>query len=1377
MSESDTSVAGPREIPTTRAQLPELSDPPPVPPDSPESPESPESPSLAPSGDPSGLRALRARAADCSLADAQRLRRRIDGLHRTRDRAARARAAERIATDITRAERLLARRAAAVPAAITYPDLPVSARRDDLLEALREHQVVVVAGETGSGKTTQLPKMLLELGFGVRGRIGHTQPRRIAARAVAERVAEELGTPLGHAVGYTIRFNDHVRDDTLIKVMTDGVLLAEIRRDPLLLGYDALIIDEAHERSLNIDFLLGYLHRLLDKRPDLKIIITSATIDPQRFAEHFGQAPVVEVSGRTFPVEIRYRPWGAAESARSSTDDADDAGANPGGPDDQTAAVIEAIGELSAHGPGDILVFLSGEREIRDTADALRRSVSETTEVVPLYGRLSAAEQHRVFSPHTGRRIVLSTNVAETSLTVPGIRYVVDTGTARISRYSQRLKVQRLPIEPISQASAQQRSGRCGRVEAGIAIRLYSEKDFDERPLFTDPEIRRTNLAAVLLQMASLGLGSIEDFPFLDPPDRRAVRDGTALLEELGALDDSGALTEVGRSIARLPVDPRMGRMLIEAAKTDCLRDVLVIVAGLTVQDPRERPREPAEDAAAAATMHARFVDKTSDVLAYLNLWNHILKAQEELSGSAFRRLCRREHLHYLRVREWQDLHGQLTSITKELGMESGATDAHPDVVHRAMLSGLLSHIGLRVEPTERPGVKGRRPQVEYAGARNSRFVIAPGSALSRDGKATFVVAVELVETSRLYARTVARIDPGWAEILGAHLVKRSYSLPHWESKRGAAVALERVTLFGVTLAHDRKVDFARLSPTVARELFIRHALVEGDWRPHAGITFPSANAETLKALVGIEDRVRRRGITADDDTLYAFYDARVPSDVVSTRHFESWWRRTSPVTPHLLNVTISDLLEGQDVSLADYPDTLMVGDIRVGLKYRFDPGADDDGLTVEIPMAVLSRTDADTFDWLVPGMRRELVTELMRTLPKALRRSFVPIADRGPEALTRLSPYAGAVVTQLAADLSAISGIAITAADFDLDALPYHMRPNYVIVNDKGRAIASGRDLAALQDQLSGQVRAALSATLAGMERHGFDRWPDDLIEIPTEVSTRQGQTVVVGYPALADEGSAGVAVRVLETSYAAAQSHRAGIRRLLARELPAPVKPLLARLSNLDKLTLGGFPAAPAPAVLDDCLSATIDLLVDQAGGPARTPQDYRTIREHVRAELADHMFSVVTRTVTVLSATARVRAALDALTTPATRDSVVDARAQLAALVPAGFVTRHGAHRLPDIARYLQALEVRLAAVPGAPQRDGLNTDIVQRLSDERARLQSRAAAGSAAAEKLDAVIWDIEELRVSLFAQRLRTAYPISEKRVRNALAAAAALIEG
>src|SRR5580658_3380400 len=960
-----------------------------------------------------------------------------------------------------RAEARAARRAAMPP--ITYPpELPVSQHKDEIARAITDNQVVIIAGETGSGKTTQIPKICLELGRGVSGQIGHTQPRRLAARTVAERIAEELGSPLGETVGYQVRFTDVSSGSTLIKVMTDGILLAELARDRQLRRYDTLIIDEAHERSLNIDFILGCLRQLLPARPDLKVIITSATIDPERFAAAFGDAPIVEVSGRTYPVEVRYRPIEAGEDA------------------DQGQAISDAIDELSTAGPGDILVFLSGEREIRDTADMLAGSPGrDRLEVLPLYGRLSAAEQHRVFERRPAssftRRVVLATNVAETSLTVPGIHYVIDPGTARISRYSHRTKVQRLPIEPISQASANQRKGRCGRTADGICIRLYSRADFESRPEFTDPEILRTNLASVILQMAAIGLGDVPKFPFIDPPDARNIADGLTLLAELNAFKD-GRITGLGRKLARLPVDPRIGRMILEADRNGCVREVLIIAAALSIQDPRERPTDAQQ---AADDKHRRFADPDSDFTAYLNLWAYLAERQRELSSSAFRRLCRADYLNYLRVREWQDLHGQLQRLAGDLAVKVDSSSAERAVVHLSLLAGLLSQIGMKTEPA-RPaaaargdgapgaGAAGRRPRAEYLGARNARFAIFPGSSLARQAP-DWIVAAELVETSRLWARTAARIEPEWVEPLAAHLVRRSYSEPHWEKKRGSAVALEKVTLYGVPLVTDRPVAYARIDPPAARELFIRHALVEGDWQTNH--RFFAENRRLLAEAEELEHRVRRRGLVVGEDELFAFYDARLPADVVSAAHFDTWWKQARRADPGLLTFKPGDLLsdDAAQISTDSYPDiwtSESPGLRALPVSYAFEPGSQADGVTVDVPLSRLNQLDPAEFSWQVPGLRQELITEMIRSLPKSLRRDLVPAPDVAREVLARLGEPSGDLRDAVARELRSLRGVTVPRDAWDLSRLPSHLRIT-VRVTEGDRVLAEGKDVAELQREL----------------------------------------------------------------------------------------------------------------------------------------------------------------------------------------------------------------------------------------------------------------------------------------------------------------------
>ncbi len=1237
---------------------------------------------------------------------------------------------------------------------ISYPpELPVSQRKDDIAEAIRDHQVVIIAGETGSGKTTQIPKICLEIGRGVSGQIGHTQPRRLAARTVAERIAEELGSPLGETVGYQVRFTDVSADDTLIKLMTDGILLTELARDRQLNRYDTLIIDEAHERSLNIDFILGYLRQLLPNRPDLKVIITSATIDPERFAEAFGGAPIIEVSGRTYPVEVRYRPIEGGEDA------------------DQGQAILNAIEELSVEGPGDILVFLSGEREIRDTADLL--AGRDRLEVLPLYSRLSAAEQHRVFerrqaSSYT-RRVVLATNVAETSLTVPGIHYVIDPGTARISRYSRGTKVQRLPIEPISQASANQRKGRSGRTADGICIRLYSEADFESRPEFTEPEILRTNLASVILQMAAIGLGDIPAFPFIDPPDARNIADGLTLLAELNAFKN-GRITGLGRKLARLPVDPRIGRMILEADRNGCVREVLIIASALSIQDPRERPAEAQQ---AADDKHRQFADPDSDFTAYLNLWEYLAERQRELSSSAFRRMCRAEFLNYLRVREWQDLQGQLQRLAGDLGVAVNSSSAERALVHQSLLAGLLSQIGMKIEPARLtasgqagrgPGT-GRRPRAEYLGARNARFAIFPGSGLARKAP-DWIVAGELVETSRLWARTVASIEPEWVEPLARHLVKRSYSEPHWEKKRGSAVALEKVTLYGVPLVTDRPVGYGRIDPAGARELFIRHALVEGDWE--TSHKFFAENRRLLAEAEEVEHRARRRGLVVGEDELFAFYDARIPADVTSAQHFDTWWKQARRSDPDLLTFKAGDLLSdaAAEVSADAYPDiwTSESPAIRaLPLSYAFEPGTETDGVTVDIPLSRLNQVDPAEFSWQVPGLRTELVTEMIRSLPKALRRDLVPAPDVAREVVARLGPQtppSGDLRDAVARELRSLRGVTVPRDAWDLDRLPPHLRIT-IRVTDGDRVLAEGKDVAELQRELRPRLRAVLSRAAAGITRSGLTSW--DFGALPRVF--KEGD--VVAYPALFDAGTT-VDVRLLETEAAARSAMWAGTRRLILLSAPSPVKSIAGRLSTREKLALSHNPHGSVAAMFADCVNCAADHLMAQAGGPAWDREGFERLSATVRSGLHEVTGEVVTHVESALRLAHAVQTRLDDSRADAIRPAVTDMLAQLSGLIYPGFVTATGYRRLPQLTRYLRGIERRLDKLPENPARDAANMAVAQRV--EQAYRQ--AVADLPAARRNDPDVtdarWMLEELRVSLFAQTLGTLAPVSENRVLAAL---------
>ena len=1321
---------------------------------------------------------------------------------------------------------------------IAYPaELPVSERREDLMAAIAANQVTIIAGETGSGKTTQIPKMCLELGLGENGLIGHTQPRRLAARTVAERIAEELGVDIGQEVGFQVRFTGEVSRATKIKLMTDGILLAEIQRDKLLRKYNAIIIDEAHERSLNIDFILGYLKRILPQRPDLKVIITSATIDPQRFANHFGTAenpaPIVEVSGRTYPVEIRYRPLSQPPGGAAADDDGNGSDDELEEDRDPLDAVCDAVDELAAEAPGDILVFFSGEREIRDAADALQARIQSNrrlagTEILPLFARLSLQEQHKVFHPGNKRRIVLATNVAETSLTVPGIKYVIDTGTARISRYSHRTKVQRLPIERVSQASANQRSGRCGRVSDGIAIRLYSEEDFDSRPLYTDPEILRTNLAAVILQMTAMGVArgpkDVENFPFVEPPETRAINDGVTLLRELGALaaarpqngtdgaKSGGGLTAVGQKLAQLPVDPRLGRMIVEAGKRGCVREVMILAAALTIQDPRERPTDKQQ---LAAEKHNRFKDENSDFTGFLNLWNYLQEKQQELSSSAFRRMCRAEFINYLRVREWQDLFAQLRQLARPLGISlDNKRLADPvgnhDGIHISLLSGLLSHIGILDERKR-----------EYAGARGSRFAIFPGSALFKKSP-TFVMAAELVETSRLWARVAARFDPAWAEQVAPDLVKRSYSEPHWSTRQGAVMAYEKVTLYGVPIIAQRRINYGRVDPVVARELFIRHALVEGDWKTHH--KFFHRNRALLNEVEELEARMRRRDLLVDDETLFEFYDARIGPDVVSERHFDKWWKEARQKNPDLLDYDKSLLLsdDADDLDDSAYPKTWLHKGFELPLSYEFHPVAPgsppnpSDGVTAEVPVLFLNQLEDKAFRWLIPGQRVELVTALIKSLPKQIRKNFVPAPDVARQAVAVLEadfdPAADDLEPSLELALRRIRGHIVPPGSWNWDAVPAHLRVSFRVVDSKGKVLDEGKDLAALQEKLAPATRRAIAESLgatpastapggakgtgngrkagqgdgkghdagspaagqpaavpaaaasAGFrEQAGLTEWSFGTLQRQVS-NTVKGHTVT-GYPALVDQGTS-VALRVFQTAAEQAEAMRGGVIRLLALRVPAPDRYVLEHLSNTEKLTFSQNPHGSVSALIADCALAAIDKL---------TPQDlpwdresFDRLYEVVRAELIDTVFSVTAVVERILASTRRIEKQLKGTTSLALISALNDVKSQLEQLVYPGFVARTGYAQLSQLPRYLSAIEKRLERLPGNVQRDALNMAVVQRLEDDYDDAVSALLPGRKAGPELTQVRWMLEELRVSLFAVELGTAYSVSEKRIRAVL---------
>ena len=1248
-----------------------------------------------------------------------------------------------IGADIASAQEKVSAIDVKVPS-ISYPEqLPVTGRRDDIAEAIENNQVIIIAGETGSGKTTQIPKICLELGRGRRGLIGHTQPRRLAARTVAERIAEELGQSIGDSVGYAIRFDDRVSSTTAVKLMTDGILLAEMQRDRFLNAYDTIIIDEAHERSLNIDFLLGYLKRLLPKRPDLKVIITSATIDPERFAEHFADAegkpaPIIEVSGRTYPVEIRYRPL-EVESGGKTIDL------------DPLDALCEAIEELMAEGEGDILCFFPGERDIRDAMEAIEGRHWRNVEVTPLFGRLSNQEQHRVFRSHKGRRIVLSTNIAETSLTVPGIRYVVDTGTARISRYSTRTKVQRLPIEPISQASANQRSGRCGRVADGIAIRLYSEQDFLSRPEFTDPEILRTNLASVILQMISLRLGDIADFPFVQAPEPKAVRDGLLLLHELGTLegkekDGLPVLTRIGRDLARIPVDPRMARMLVEANTSGCLHDVMVIVAAMTIQDVRERP---IDKQAQADQAHARFKDKSSDFMAMLNLWDFVQEARDEMSGNAFRKRMKADFLHYMRIREWFDLVRQLRDVAKQLGWTAQeSTERRADDIHMSLLSGLLSNIGARDGNSK-----------EFIGARNTRFLIFPGSALAKKPP-EFLMAAELVETSRLWARDVAAIDPAWVEKLAKNLLKHNYSDPTWSRKRGSAVVTQRSTLYGVTVVADRTVPYHRVDPVAARDMFIRNALVDGDWTTHHN--FFHDNKRKLAEASEYEEKARRRGLVVDEDTLFDFYDQRIPESVTTARHFDSWWKKQK--NKHSLDFDPEALLEDDhDVTEDAFPDRWLKGSIDYDLSYKFEPGDPLDGVTLRVPVPLLAGLDTEGFDWLVPGLRLELVTELIRSLPKALRRTVVPAPEFAERALPKLLPYEGALIDQLAAVLRDMGGQGINAADFRPDQLPPHLRVNYAAVDKRGKIIDSDRDLKALVQRQAGHISSSVSRVGRAAESASVKEWSEDTLgAIDEEVTTVVDGHEVTAYPALVATKE-GVALKVHPTKAAADASMITTTLTLLLREISVNTQHMVKGLPLQQRVAVDAYPHGGAEGLVNDARVAAVRDIMMEKGGPVRSPGEFTTLLNAVKPEVPGRVRQAVVAIAPGLAEYSNLNAELNQWEGPA----IDDIRGQLKFLLPPNAITMHGMQHLRHLPRYIQAARIRLEDMNLDPDRDA---DRQADVDEAKAYLNNRLRTLPAGREKtreVKDIYWMIEELRVSLFAQRLGTAHAVSVRRIQKA----------
>lgn len=1285
------------------------------------------------------LRSLQSQLSECLPVDKVQLLRRLQGVQRLPVNKQTA-VLTIIGQELEKAKLRAQLREQNVPT-LHYPDLPVTDKRHDIAEAIRKHQVVIVAGETGSGKTTQLPKICLEAGRGIQGMIGHTQPRRLAARTVAARIAEELQCELGSHVGYKVRFHDQVNENSYVKLMTDGILLAEIQSDRMLMQYDTLIIDEAHERSLNIDFILGYLKQLLPKRPDLKLIITSATIDPQRFSRHFGNAPVIEVSGRTYPVDVRYRPWQDEEDS------------------DPLQGLFNAVDELCTEGLGDILIFMNGEREIRDTADALRKRNLRDTEILPLYSRLSNTEQNRIFSQHAGRRIVLATNVAETSLTVPGIRYVIDPGTARISRYSYKTKVQRLPIEAISQASANQRKGRCGRVAAGICIRLYSEPDFLGRPEFTDPEILRTNLASVILQMLALGLGDMSRFPFVEAPDNRHIKDGLRLLEELGAINGSIdgqnalRLTPLGRQLARVPLDPRLARMVLAAPQFGCLEEILIITSALSIQDPRERPMDKQQ---ASDEKHRRFEDKDSDFQSFLNLWNYVQEQQQTLSQNQFRKQCQKEFLSYLRLREWQDIHYQVRQATRELSLTINQDAAPEQAIHSAILTGLLSHIGMK------DGDKS-----EYIGARNARFMIFPGSGLFKKPPKWSMVA-ELTETSRLYGRTAARIQPEWIEPLAGHLLKRSYSDPRWSKKAGAVLASEKVTLYGITIVADREVQYGDIDPVISRELFIRRALVEGDFETRH--RFFAENRKLLAEVEALEAKSRRRDILVDDETLFLFYDAHIPADVVSARHFDSWWKTASKESPELLNFEREMLLQGDasHINEHDYPNQWTQDRLKFRLSYQFEPGEEADGVTLHIPLPLLNQVEPIGFDWLIPGMRHELLVALIKSLPKQWRKNFVPAPNYADALIASISPEQGPLLDAIERQLKRMSGLTVPRECWDWNSIADHLKMTFRVIDDKRKKVAESKDLLALKEQLRAQVQQTLSQVADDdIEQEGLTLW--SFGPLPQEYSQKRGGFEMKAYPALVDQKDS-VAIQLFDSPVAQQTAMWAGQRRLVLLNVPSPIKYLQEKLPNKAKLGLYFTPFGKVAELIDDCIACGCDQLMQQHGGLSWDSDTFQQQKEVIRGELNEAVVKIAAQVEQILTAAHGIRKLFKGKMTLELAFAHSDIQAQLERLIHKGFVTATGAARLPDLLRYLKGIERRMEKIPVDANRDRMYMLKVQHVEQAYQQLVGKLGKGQAIPEEVRNVRWMIEELRISYFAQVLGTPYPVSDKRVLQAIEA-------
>ena len=1274
----------------------------------------------------SSLKELSRHIDECMLADRHRLRRRLRQLSGQADSA---QEIEKLKQQIERSQQLAQSRKHARSEPGLTATLPVNEKQDEICQAILDNQVVILCGETGSGKTTQLPQLCLKTGRGTYGMIGHTQPRRIAARSVASRIAEELDTPLGEGVGYKIRFNDKVNQLTQIKLMTDGILLAEIQSDPYLNQYDTLIIDEAHERSLNIDFILGYLKQLLPRRPDLKIIITSATIDPQRFARHFNDAPVIEVSGRTYPVEVRYRPI----SSDSEKDTARD----------QQEAILNAVDELSQLGNGDILVFLSGERQIREAAEALRKHHPEKTEVIPLFSRLSAREQQKVFQGHTHRRIILATNVAETSLTIPGIKYVIDTGYARISRYSYRTKVQRLPIEKISQASANQRKGRCGRVSEGVCIRLYSEEDFENRPLFTDAEIMRTNLANVILQMHAAGLGQIEQFPFIDRPDSRLIRDGYQLLEELQAIQQQ-RITSIGKRLSRFPIEPRYARMIVAANKLACLNEVLIIVSALSIADPRERPLDKQQQADQA---HAEFKDNKSDFVSYLKLWDFFKQQRQHLSQNKLRNLCKKNFLSYNRMMEWRDIHSQLLNLCNEVKYKINTSTADYDAIHQAILTGLLSHIGFKTEDGD------------YQGAKNTRFNIFPASGL-RKKRPQWIMAAEMMETQRHYALTVAQIEPGWIERLAAHLLKKSYFEAHWEKRPQQVAAFEKSTLYGLVINPRKKVNYGPIDPQQSRELFIHGALVNREYNGHAA--FFTHNEKLFNEIEKLEHQSRRQDVLVNEEVIYQFYDERIPEGIYNRKSFDSWRKQAEEKQPRLLFLSRDYLMQhgAGDITEEQYPEKLMVNNTALPLSYHFAPGSEDDGVTLHVPLTMLNTLDPLQFEWLIPALLPEKISELIRSLPRAIRKNMVPAPQYASACLDAISDRNQPLIQAVSEQLQRMTGIEIDSSLWQTDNIDAHYFMRFAVHDSENNIIAAGRDLKLLQQQLQQDVSQQFSEEIHWeIESQHHSGW--DFAELPEAIEQKHGAMMVKGYPALQDDEDS-VSIVVVDTPQQSDEIHHYGLKRLYQLAVKSQLRYLKKNLPGIQQSCMAYASIGSCDDLKEGVLDATLEYCFFNNSAVVRSKSTFEKQLQQGSETLVSTANEICDILGEVFNHYRAIKKQLKKMNKPNWLESIQDIQSQLDHLLYEDFLYYTPMSYLRYYPRYLQGIAYRLDKLQQSAERDRQYTRQLQpwwqHFIENNDSYYDRPLFSH--------YRWMLEEYRVSLFAQQLKTRIPVSEKRLQK-----------